>query len=113
MASSVCIATEAMEAYRSFIQVVPRHHQGQPNREASVQQCQADRQADLAATILWMQKYMAAHPEAWWKVEEAKIVHVLSGLPLTHEARKQIMEMVQCFILGPMTNNTLPSIPEE
>ena len=83
MASSVCIATEAMEAYWSFIQVVPRHHQGQPNH-----------QADLASTILWMHKYMAAHPEAWWKVEEAKIVHVLSGLPLTHEARKEIMEMV-------------------
>jgi hypothetical protein len=102
MSSSVCIATKAMEAYRSFIQVVPRHHQGQPNL-----------QADLAATTLWMHKYMAAHPGAWWKVEEAQIVHELSGLPLTHEAREDIMGMVRCLILGPMTYNTLSSIPEE
>ena len=95
---------------------MPRHHQGQPSLEACVQQCQTDRQAEqisLPSICGCMHKYMAAHPEAWWKVEEAKIVHVLSGLPLTHEARKEIMEMVQCFIIGPMTNNTLPSIPEE
>ena len=112
MSSSVCIAREAMAAYQSFIQIMLKHYQGQPSVEAFVQQRDADRQADLAATILWMHKYMAAHPEAWWEVEEAQIVHVLSGLPLTHEAREEVIEMVRC-LKDPVIYNTLPSIPEE
>ena len=112
MSSSVCIAREAMAAYQSFIQIMLKHYQGQPSVEAFVQQRDADRQADLAATILWMHKYMAAHPEAWWEVEDAQIVDVVSALPLTHEAMEEVIELAR-YLKDPRRNNTLTSIPEE
>jgi hypothetical protein len=103
MAPSVCIATEAMAAYQSFIQ---------HNLEDLVQQVNADRQADLAATTLWLHSYMAAHPEAWWEVEDAQIVDVVSALPLTHEAMEEVIELAR-YLKDPRRNNTLTSIPEE
>ena len=112
MAPSVCIATEAMAAYQSFIQIMPRRHQDQHNLEDLVQQVNTDRQADLAATTLWLHSYMAAHPEAWWEVEDAQIVDVVSALPLTHEAMEEVIELAR-YLKDPRRNNTLTSIPEE
>jgi hypothetical protein len=112
MAPSVCIATEAMAAYQSFSQIMPRRHQDQQNLEDMVRQVIADRQADLDATTLWLHSYMAAHPEAWWEVEDAQIVDVVCALPLTHEAMEEVIELARC-LKDPRRNNTLSYIPEE
>ena len=115
MSSSVWIAKEAMAAYQSFIQIMPKHHQGvevvsalpltdeereeviELGVEALVQQMDSDRKKDLAYFTLWRQSYMGAHPEAWWKVEEAQIVDVVSALPLTDEVREEVIQMVRCL----------------
>ena len=112
MATTVCIATEAMTAYQSFIQVMPRRHQGQHNLEDLVQQVIADRQADLDATTLWLHSYMAAHPEAWWEVEDAQVVDVVYALPLTHDEMEEVIELAR-FLKDTRRNNTLSYIPEE
>ncbi len=101
MSSSVCsrsrsrslateqlaIATEAMAAYAStFIQVLPRHHQSAfPSLGAVEQQMMAD----LENVSLWVENYVAEHPERWWMVGEEKIFPVLSGLPLTNDKKNR------------------------
>jgi len=112
MAPAVCIATEAMAAYQSYIQIMPQRHQGQHNLEDLVQQVNADRQADLDATTLWLHSYMAAHPEAWWEVEDAQVVDVVYALPLTHDEMEEVIELAR-FLKDTRRNNTLSSIHEE
>jgi hypothetical protein len=97
MPPTVCIATEAMAAYESFIQIMPPRHQDQHN---------------LKHLVLWLHSYMAAHPEAWWEAEDAKIVDVVCALPLGHEAMEEVIELAR-FLKDPRRKNTFSSIREE
>ena len=96
MSSSICIVAEAMEAYRSFIRHVPVRTESFPN-QAGVDVWTAV--SDAADIELWMQKYLVAHPVAWWNVGEAKIVTLLSGLPLTRETQDEMVHMVRCLVV--------------
>ena len=96
MSSSICIVAEAMEAYRSFIQVIPERMESFPS-QPYVDVWTAISDADELE--LWIQDYLAAHPVAWWNVGEAKIVTLLSGLPLTHETKDEMVHMVRCLVV--------------
>ena len=96
MSSSICIVAEAMEAYRSFIQVIPRRMEGFPS-QPDIDVWTAN--ADMDKLTVWALDYLAAHPVAWWNVGEAKIITLLSGLPLTHETKDEMVHMVRCLVV--------------
>ena len=85
-----------MDAYRSFSQVLPRRMEGFPS-QPDVDVWTAI--ADTGKFTLWVKDYVAAHPVAWWNVEEAKIITLLSGLPLSCETKLEMVHMVQCFVI--------------
>ena len=99
MSSSICIVAEAMDAYRSFVQwmndrqVIPHRMEGFPTKPY------VDVWTAVSDADMWAQDYLAAHPVAWWNVRESKIVTLLSGLPLTHETKEEMVHMVRCLVL--------------
>ena len=96
MSSSICIVAEAMEAYRSFIQVIPRRMDSFPSQpDIDVWTAIADKDK----FTLWALDYLAAHPVAWYNVGEAKIITLLSGLPLSQETKDEMACMVQCLVM--------------
>ena len=96
MSSSICIAAETMEAYRSFTQVIPRHMEGFPS-QPDVDVWTAI--ADTGKVTEWALYYVAKHPLAWWNVGEAKIITSLSGLPLSLETKLEMVHMVRCLVM--------------
>ena len=96
MSSSICIVAEAMDAYRSFIRHVPVRMESFTNQAGVIVWKAVSDSADIE---LWIQDYLAAHPVAWWNVGEAKIVTLLSGLPLTHETKDEMVHMVRCLVV--------------
>jgi hypothetical protein len=96
MSSAMCIVGEAMDAYRSFSQVLPRRMEGFPS-QPDVDMWTAI--ADTDKFTLWAKDYVAAHPVAWWNVEEAKIVTLLNGLPLSRETKLEMVHMVRCLVM--------------
>ena len=85
-----------MDAYRSFSQVLPRRMEGFPS-QPDVDVWTAI--ADTGKFTLWAKDYVAAHPVAWWNVEEAKIITLLSGLPLSCETKLEMVHMVRCLVM--------------
>ena len=55
--------------------------------------------SDADELELWIQDYLAAHPVAWWNVGEAKIITLLSGLPLSHEIKLEMVHMVRSLVM--------------
>ena len=96
MSSAMCIVGEAMDAYRSFSQVLPRRMEGFPS-QPDVDLWTAI--ADTDKFTLWAKDYVAAHPVAWWNVEEAKIITLLNGLPLSRETKLEMVHMVRCLVM--------------
>ena len=96
MSSSICIVAEAMDAHRSFIRHVPVRMESFTNQAGVIVWKAVSDRADIE---LWIQDYLAAHPVAWWNVGEAKIVTLLSGLPLTHETKDEMVHMVRCLVV--------------
>jgi len=96
MSSAMCIVGEAMDAYRSFSQVLPRRMEGFPS-QPDVDMWTAI--ADTDKFTLWAKDYVAAHPVAWWNVEEAKIITLLNGLPLSRETKLEMVHMVRCLVM--------------
>ena len=85
-----------MDAYRSFSQVLPRRMEGFPS-QPDVDMWTAI--ADTDKFTLWAKDYVAAHPVAWWNVEEAKIITLLNGLPLSRETKLEMVHMVRCLVV--------------
>ncbi len=80
-----CTVAEAMEAYQQLKKVNPE------TQHPSFQ--------SYLAMERWMTHYKATHPNEWWKVEEPKIVTLLSDVPLTHAVMVDIIEVCCCLAM--------------
>ena len=94
MSISICIVTEAMEAYQLFCSIVPRHMDGPLETEVDIGTATEDGRS-LAS---WMEAYKQEHPDQWWELKPVKeILSMLSVLPLNAESYQEVSELVKCL----------------
>ena len=98
---NVCIITEALEAYQSFCETIPRHTQeGQAATTMGVPIGTAA--SDLALLLAWIPKYKQEHHNnRWWeRASTDEIMSMLWVAPLNDEAYVEVSTMLLvCFNL--------------
>ena len=92
---SICIVTEAMEAYSEFGCRVPRHMDGGPGTCVDFSTVVED----WKALGIWIETYKRKHcGKQWWTLQpKEEILCMLSALPLNAESYQEISELVTCL----------------
>jgi hypothetical protein len=88
MANSICIVTEAMEAYQAFCKIIPKSVPIAFDVEIADE--------DQRTFAKWIEAHHMTQPNKWWKLKPAEeIVSMLYDLPLTKEAYQEVSEFLK------------------
>ena len=88
------IVAQALRAYESFSEVLPRHL----DDNAVIDDGPA--LADLDVTARWIRTYKRVHRNLWWRLmSHEDIVSCLSVLPLNSESLDELAELVRTLQL--------------
>ena len=94
MSISICIVTEAMEAYQLFCSTVPRHMTGPLGTEVDTGTAIEDGRSFAS----WIETYKQERPDQCWELKPVEeILSMLSVLPLNAESYEEVSELVQCL----------------
>jgi hypothetical protein len=90
---SICVVTEAMEAYQLFCSVVPRHMDGPLGTKVDIDIGTASK--DFSNVQSFLKKYKQTHHNQWWGSKSEKdILSMLSVLPLNEESYHEVLALV-------------------